>query len=144
MSQNSVEHAMRICKSENLPLHVIFILDSELPDSIFDKLTMEGYLGERPGKIVHQAVLQEYEIKGRAKIEELCNLTKEKDLECNTVFQKGNFLENCRKIISEREIKHIIITRLKRSSLSRFIFGSAIDQLKKEFPNVVFEVFEEE
>ena len=91
MSQNSVEYAMRICKSENLPLHVIFILDSELADSIFDQLTMEGYLGERPGEIVHQAVLQEYEIRGRAKLEELCNLAKENDFECNTVFQKGNF-----------------------------------------------------
>lgn len=144
MSQNSVEHAMRICKSENIPLHVTFILDSELADSIFDQLTMEGYLGDRPGEIVKQAVLTEYEIRGRAKIEELCNLAKENDLECNTVFQKGNFLENCRNIISEKKIKHIVITRLKRSNLSRFIFGSAIDQLQKEFPDIVFEVFEEE
>lgn len=143
MSQTSVEHAMRICKSENLPLHVTFILDSELADSIFDQLTMEGYLGERPGEIVHKAVLQEYEIRGRAKLEKICNLAKEECIECNIVFQKGNFLENCRNIISEKKIKHIVITRHKRSNLSRFIFGSAIDQIRKEFPDIVFEVFDE-
>ena len=144
MSQTSVDHAMRICKSENLPLHVTFILDSELADSIFDQLTMEGYLGDTPGKKLREAVLDEYEQRGREKLEILCNLAKENDVQCNIVFQKGNFLENCRDVISEKQIHHIVITRHKRSNLSRFIFGSAIDQIQKEFPDIVFEVFEEE
>lgn len=144
MSQTSVEHAMRLCKSDDIPLHVTFILDSELADSIFNQLTMEGYLGDKPGEKLREAVLEEYEMRGRAKIEMLCNLAKENNLECNTVFQRGNFLDNCRNIISEKQIKHIVITRLKRSHLSRFIFGSAIDQLKREFPDIEFEVFEEE
>ncbi|MFH1514983.1 MAG: universal stress protein [bacterium] len=144
MSQKSVEHAMRICREKELPLHVTFILDSEIAEHIFDQLTTEGFLGDRPGELVQNAVMAEYEIRGRTKIEEICNMARQNGVECNTVFKKGNFLEQCRNIISLKKIEHIVITRRKRSNLSRFIFGSVIEQLRKEFTDVVFEVFDEE
>lgn len=144
MSQKSVEHAMRICRDKKLPLYVTFILDSEIAEHIFDQLTTEGFLGDKPGELVQNAVMAEYEIRGRAKIEEICNMARQNDVECNTVFEKGKFLDLCRNIISDRKIEHIVITRLRRSNLSRFIFGSAIQQLQKEFSDVVFEVFDEE
>ena len=144
MSQKSVTHAMKICRDKKLPLNVTFILDSELAEHIFDQLTTEGFVGDKPGELVQKAVLEEYEIRGRAKIEEVCIMARQNGVECHTVFEKGKFLDLCRNIISDRKIEHIVITRLKRSNLSRFIFGSAIAQLQKEFIEVEFEVFDEE
>ena len=144
MSHMSVEHALRCCRTENKSLKAVFILDNDLPDFIFDKLTMEGYIGDKPGKIIHDAVMQTYEIRGRAVIEDICRESTESGVKCDTIFLEGNFLESCRNIISGQKIDRVVITRRKRSILSKFIFGSAIDQLMKEFKNVIFEVFEEE
>ena len=144
MSYTSVDHAMRICRAENKPITAAFILDSDLAKHIFDQLTMEGYIGDEPGKRIHDAVMQEYEIRGMAMMEEICIMAKDSGVECNTLYRKGNFLQNCREILSTMDIDRVVITRRKRSNLSRFIFGSAIDELMHEFNKVVFEVFEEE
>jgi hypothetical protein len=71
MSFVSVDHAIKESKTGNKPLYVTFIFDSDLADSIFDKLTMEGFIGDSPGERVRKAVLEECEIRGSKSIEEI-------------------------------------------------------------------------
>ncbi len=45
---------------------------------------------------------------------------------------EGEFVVECLKAIKEKKPEITILTRAERSSLSRFLFGSAVNRLKQK------------
>ncbi len=139
----SINYAIDIAKKKGLQLLVLFVMDSKLPESIFKKLEDEAYLGYKPSEEAYRHILEEYEDRGKILLKEIKEMTDKEKVPCKTVFREGDFLEECQKLLGEEKVLTAIVTRKKRSSLSRFILGSDISKLM-DTANCSFEIFDEE
>jgi nucleotide-binding universal stress UspA family protein len=132
-----------MAKRTKSQLLVLFVMDSKLPESIFKKLEDEAYLGYRPSEEAYRHILEEYEDRGKSLLKEIKVMADKEKVPCKTVFREGDFFEECEKLLEEENIRTSIVTRKKRSSLSRFILGSDLNSLM-ETANCAFEIFDEE
>ena len=131
-SQKTIEHALNFAKKEAASLIALFVIDPDLPELIFSKLIDIGFMGEKPGEEVMKALLKEYRIRGDEKLKEIKKLAEKKGIECKTILKTGNFAKECLKIINEQKPLLVVLTRAKRSNISRFLFGSAVNEIKKK------------
>ena len=129
-SPKTIDLAIEKVKKEKSSLTALFVLDSEMPGSILEKLTDSGFTGEKPSQELHDSILTEYRERGRKKLEEIEDLAKRMDVPFSAVIREGDFTSECLSEIKDRRSDIVIITRKKRSSLSRFIFGSPIEQIR--------------
>ncbi len=143
LSCRSINYAIEMAKKGGAQLLVLFVMDSKLPESIFKKLEDEAYLGYRPSEEAYKHILEEYEDRGKVLLKEIKAMAEKENVPCKTVFREGDFFEECEKLLNEEKIRTAIVTRKKRSSLSRFILGSDINKLM-ETANCSFEIFDEE
>ncbi|MFQ5862365.1 MAG: universal stress protein [Candidatus Brocadiales bacterium] len=143
LSCRSINYAIEMARKRNSQLLVLFVMDSKLPESIFKKLEDEAYLGYKPSEEAYKHIIEEYEDRGKALLKEIKAMADKESVPCDTVFREGDFFEECEKLLTERKIQTAIVTRKKRSSLSRFILGSDINKLM-ETANCSFEIFDEE
>ncbi len=124
--------AIEKAKEEGATLTALFILDSEIPASIFDKLTDIGFAGEKPSQQLQDSILIEYRDMGQRKLEEIAGMVKESGVTFEALLKEGDFATECIDVIREKKSDLVIVTRKNRSSLSRFIFGSPLEQIKRE------------
>ncbi|MCB7128583.1 MAG: universal stress protein [Candidatus Brocadiales bacterium] len=143
LSCRSINHAIDLTRKRGLQLMVLFVMDSKLPESIFRKLEDEAYLGYMPSEEAYRHILEEYEERGKLLLSEIKAMADKEHVPCKTVFREGDFFEECEKLLAEEKMQTAIVTRKKRSSLSRFILGSDINKLM-EMANCPFEIFDEE
>ncbi len=139
----SINYAIGMAKRTKSQLLVLFVMDSKLPESIFKKLEDEAYLGYRPSEEAYRHILEEYEDRGKTLLKEIKVMADKEKVPCKTVFREGDFFEDCEKLLEEENVRTSIVTRKKRSSLSRFILGSDLNSLM-ETANCTFEIFDEE
>ena len=131
-SPKTIELALEKVKEEGSSLSALFVLDSEMPGSILEKLTDAGFTGEKPSQELHDSILTDYRERGKKKLDEVEKLAKEMNVPFTAIIREGDFTLECLAEIKDRKSDMVITTRKKRSSLSRFIFGSPIEQIRNE------------
>ncbi len=131
-SNKCVKEAVEIACEENAKLIILFVVDYEVPQKILDKLTEEGWIGGKPTENLFNAVLDEYSIQGKDKISEIEEMAKNKGVHYKSIVRKGKFVDETLAVIEAEKVNLIMVTRRKRSGLSRFIFGSAVAELKEK------------
>lgn len=131
-SDKSIQEAVDIACKQNAILINLFIVDYEVPQKIFDSLTEEGWIGGKTTENLYNAVLDEYSVLGKEKIIEIEEAAKNKGVKYKSIIRSGTFLDVALSVTSEEKVNMIIVTRRKRSHLSRFFFGSAVAELKKK------------
>ncbi len=131
-SNKCVKEAVEIASKENAKMIILFVVDYEVPQKIFDKLTEEGWIGGKPTENLFNAVLDEYSVQGKDKISEIKEMAKSSGIDYKSIVRRGKFLDVTLSVVEAEKINLIIVTRRKRSALSRFIFGSAVAELKEK------------
>ncbi len=131
-SPKTIELALEKVKEKGSSLSALFVLDSEMPGSILEKLTDAGFTGEKPSQDLHDSILTDYRERGKKKLDEIEKLAKEMDVPFTAIIREGDFTSECLAEIKDRKSDIVITTRKKRSSLSRFIFGSPIEQIRDQ------------
>lgn len=131
-SPKTVELALDKAKGEGAMLTTLFILDSGMPESVFEKLTDIGFTGEKPSKQLQESILTEYRERGKRKVAEIERFAEERGVSFESIIKEGNFTSECLAAIEEKDADLVILTRRKRSNLSRFIFGSPLEEVKME------------
>ena len=131
-SPKTIDLALEKVKAEKSSLTALFVLDSEMPGSILEKLTDAGFTGEKPSQELHDSILTEYRERGKNKLEEVEKMAKEMDVPFIAIMREGDFTSECLAEIKYRNADTVITTRKRRSTLSRFIFGSPIEQIRNE------------
>lgn len=129
-SPKTVELAIEKARDEKADLTALFVLDSGMPESIFEKLTDIGFTGDKPSQQLRDSILVEYRERGKAKLGEIEAQAADMGISCGSIVKEGDFREECLSLIKEKKADLVIITRKKRSSLSRFIFGSPLEEIK--------------
>ena len=131
-SDKCVKEAVGIASKENAKLIILFVVDNEVPQKIFDSLTEEGWIGGKTTENLYNAVLDEYSIQGKEKISEIEVAAKSKGVDYQSVIKRGTFLDVALSVAEKEQVSLILVTRRKRSRLSRFFFGSAVAELKEK------------
>ncbi len=131
-SPKSISTALDIAGKQQAELVILFILDYELSQSITERLTQEGWIGGKATEELHHAILKEYFTQGKLKIVDIEEQARKNNIPCRPVYCWGKFVEVALKVIKKEQVDLIIVTRRKRSNLSRFIFGSPVAELKEK------------
>lgn len=130
-SDKCVKEAVDIASKENAMLIILFVVDYEVPQKIFDSLTEEGWIGGKTTENLFNAVLDEYSVQGKDNIMEIEEMAKKMGVDYKSIVRRGTFLDVAVSVADEEGVSMIIVTRRKRSGLSRFLFGSAVAELKE-------------
>lgn len=130
----TVEEAIATAKSENAELIVLFVNDAQIPGMIFERMTDYDFIGDKPSEELSTAIQREYCLRGNALLDEIEKKAKAEGVRCKTIIEGGEFVDACLKMVERYRVDLIIVNRLKRSSLSRFFFGSAVDKLAANAP----------
>ena len=131
-SDKCIKEAVDIASKESAKLVILFVVDNEVPQKIFDSLTEEGWIGGKTTENLFNAVLDEYSVQGKEKILEIEAAAKSKGVHYKSVIKMGTFLDVALSVAEEEQVSLILVTRRKRSRLSRYFFGSAVAELKEK------------
>lgn len=129
-SPRAVDVALAKTEEQEGKLITLFVVDVELPASIFERLEGTGIVGERPGQAVQDALMEEYKRQGTLQLAEVSRRAAERGIEVEEVIKIGVFADECIKAIKGNDISVAVLTRQHKSHLSRFIFGSPIKQIQ--------------
>lgn len=127
----SASEAINIAKQNRAELVVLFVLDIEFAENIVNKLTDEGWIGGKPSEQLYMSLLREYKLQSEARTSEIEEQAKKEDVKVRSIIKSGAILEQTLKIVTLENPDLIFISRRKRSSLSRLIFGSLANALQK-------------
>lgn len=130
----SVDLALSLAKKSNRPLLAVFIADLRLTESISGKVVDIGFLGDSVSTHIEEAVLKDYEARGRKELEEVKAKSGELGVRCEIMLLRGYYVEEILRIAGDREIEDIIVSRAERSNLSRKLLGSAVNDLLEKAP----------
>ena len=130
----SVDLALSLVKKTQRPLLAVFIADLRLTDGISGKVVDIGFLGDSVSTHIEEAVLKDYEARGRRELEEVKDKAGALGVQCEIMIRRGYYVDEILKISAEREIEDIIVSRAERSNLSRKLLGSAVNDLLEQAP----------
>ncbi len=130
----SVDLALSLVKKTNRPLLAVFIADLRLTEEISGKVVDIGFLGDSVSTHIEEAVLKDYEARGRKELEEVKRKAGALGVECETVIRRGYYVEEILKLARERDVEDIIVSRAERSNFARKLLGSAVNDLLENPP----------
>lgn len=133
-SPKAIEYALQTAKKENAELVSLFVIDTNIPGSVFQRLHEMDLIGEKPSEELSEALMKEYRQRGYEKLEEVEKKAKKSNIHCATYIEEGEFADEVLKMIKKLSVSLVILTRSHRSNISRFIFGSAVNDLIKQAP----------
>ncbi len=129
-SPKAIDVAFERVRTQGGKLIILFIVDQAMTTSIFDRLEGNMAMGDQPGQEVQEALVREYQRQGEQQLSEIVARAEQAGMATETVFKAGDFAEQCIQIIREYDIAAAVVTRSRRSQLSRFIFGSPIKRIQ--------------
>lgn len=133
-SGEAISYALSIAKNKDADLFVLFILDSIVPATIFEKLTDIGFIGDKPSSELKEAISNEYEEQAVQLLSDIKARAADKGISCKTFIEQGDFTEKCLEAIARFAADMIILNRTRKSALSRLLIGSKIDRLLRKAP----------
>ncbi|GJQ57980.1 MAG: universal stress protein [Candidatus Scalindua sp. AMX11] len=130
-SNKCIKEAIDVASKGNIPLIILFVIDEEIPQKILEKMREDGWIGGKPTESLFNAVLEEYSVQGREKVAEIEEMAKSRGLEFKSIIRKGTFIEEALAVAEAENVSLILVTRRKRLSMSRFLFGSAVAEIQE-------------
>ena len=142
-SPRCIELALQTAAARQAELIVLFVLDEEVLKTVTKKLTEDGWIGGKPSEQFLAALRQEYREQAQAKIQEVEKAARLKGISVKSFSREGNLVKEALALRQQEKIDLVIVTRRKRSRLSRFLFGSAVADLMMQAPCPVKVIDEE-
>jgi len=142
-SPRCIETALQIAAERQAELLVLFVLDAEILPAVSRKLTEDGWIGGKPSEQFVAALRQEYKEQAQTKLREVEAAAAAKNIVVHTLSRQGHLVKEALALCKQEKIDLIIVTRRKRSRLSRLLFGSAVADLKRQASCTVKVVDEE-
>jgi nucleotide-binding universal stress UspA family protein len=130
-SNKCIKEAIDVASKGNVLLIILFVVDEEIPQKILEKMTEDGWIGGKPTESLFNAVLEEYSVQGREKVAEIEEMAKSRGVEFKSIIRKGTFIEEALAVAEAENVSLILVTRRKRLSMSRFLFGSAVAEIQE-------------
>lgn len=130
-SPKSVAKALELAQKDKAELLLLFILDDDLPLSIIDEMSEKAWVGGKPSRDLQISILRKYFSQGKEKLREIELEAERCGVPYRSIYARGGFAAVALGVIAREEVDLVIVARRKRSSLSRFIFGSPVAEIEK-------------
>jgi nucleotide-binding universal stress UspA family protein len=130
----SVDLALSLVKDSAKSLLAVFVIDNKVTDAISGRIVDIGFLGDRVSTKLENAILKDYEARGKAELEDVKARAAEIGVKCELLIRRGDFVEECLKIAREKKVEDMVVSRAERSNISRKLFGSAVNELLERAP----------
>lgn len=141
-SSEAIDFALDYADKEHAKLVVLFVVDARVPNLVFEELTDSGFIGEKPSGELKTAIENEHRKQAKEKSDEVRKLADVRGLDYDLYLEEGDFFELSLQAIYRSAADLIILTRPRRSPLTRLFSSSAVDQLSRRAPCEV-KIFEE-
>jgi nucleotide-binding universal stress UspA family protein len=138
----SMEHALGICRDEGATLIAAHVHDPEITQSLERRALTSGFLGERVGEKIHQALEEDDHLRIDVQLREVAAEAERAGIECRTLQAEGRFAPVVMRLATEHGATRVIIARERRSLLARLVFGSPADELRRA-PGLSLDVIDE-
>ena len=141
-SQDAIEYAIGLAKKEKAKLVVLYIIETELTNEVFDKFTDIGFIGDKPSTQLTEAIMKEYRQRGYEEMGKVQIRAMEENVDFDAVTTHGDFVEKTLEVIERYQIDTAVAIRRKQSTFWKYFSRSIVDELIESAPCKV-EVFEE-
>lgn len=140
--QDAVEYAVNLTKKEKAKLVVLYIIETELTNEVFDKFTDIGFIGDKPSTRLVEAITKEYRQRGYEEINKVQVRATEENIDFVAVTTQGDFVEKTIEVIEKYKIDTAVAIKKKRSAFLEYFSRSVVDELVERAPCRV-KIFEE-
>lgn len=141
-SQDAIEYAVNLAKKEKAKLVVLYIVETELTNEVFDKFTDIGFIGDKPSTQLTEAIMKEYRQRGYEEMGKVQIRAMEENVDFDAVTTQGDFVEKAIEVIERYKVDVAVAIKRKRSVFLKYFSKSVVDDLVERAPCKV-EVFEE-
>ena len=132
VAPKTIEASISLAKEKNAELVVMFVIDSEYADKVATTLQDLGWIGNKPSHNFYDSLLNEYRIQAETKLDEIARQAKLEKIPFRAIIRTGHLISVALQVAHLEEPDLIVITRRKHSKLSRFIFGSLSNSMRKK------------
>ncbi|MFQ5329360.1 MAG: universal stress protein [Thermodesulfobacteriota bacterium] len=143
MSEKALEFAVGQAKASGAELTVLYVIDTNLADEVFDKFTDIGFMGDKPSTQLTEAIMKEFRQRGYEDLGRVQVKAMEEGVAYNPMTVQGDFFRCAMEEIERRKADIVVAVKRKESVLARYFYKSPVDELKKSASCEVV-IFEEE
>ncbi|MBN2566354.1 MAG: universal stress protein [Candidatus Eisenbacteria bacterium] len=129
-----VDGAIRRAVEDRAELVVFYVLDSLMPMGVRQQVSDEGFLGEAPSGRILRALMRERKRQGLGELERISREARARGVACRTELAEGDFLSRSLEAARTEAPSIIFVARRDRSTLSRLVSGSRVEDLKEAAP----------
>ncbi len=123
-SLSAARKAIELAKSRASKLFVTIALDPEEGRRLSERFAEIGFMGEKIGDQVSQALREEYSLRGSHLLDEVAQWAAREGVECETAVEVGDPAEIARSAAEEKKVDAVFLLSERRSWLSRFLKGA--------------------
>ena len=127
-SKQALEFAVRRACEAKLTLRVVYVLEESIIKAVERELAEIGFIGDKPGHEVAEALQKEHTSRGQKIIDELGRLAKVQNVSLEQEFVTGYYCQVCDEFARKNFVAELVLVSLKRGFLQK-IFSS--DELKQ-------------
>jgi nucleotide-binding universal stress UspA family protein len=125
-----------LAAERNGKLLALYIIDTQVADAVFDKLTDLVFVGERPSSQLANAILEEYTNRARECLEEVAKAAARRGVECETRLERGQALEHVMNVAHGHAAREILLAEPERSFFLQFVSPSLAHSVRRAGFNV--------
>jgi nucleotide-binding universal stress UspA family protein len=142
-SPKSMATAVQLAAERDTGLVAVFALDEDTAEKTVDKLSAEGWIGDSQAAGFYESVIAERRRVGEKKLAEAGRLASERGVPFESAVVSGPFGVVVGGQSEARTPSVVVVTRRKRTQLSRRVLGSVVAELQESLPVEVVVVDEE-
>ncbi len=110
------------------PVVAYFAVDPHMADRLTRHLSEDNMLDASSCETLEQAMIDEYEARGRKKLAEVVAAARTLEVACTSELARGDFIAGCLAIAQRLEVDEVFIARHPASPLGRYLFEGGIDE----------------
>ena len=104
-----------------------FAVDPHMTDQLTRHLSEDTMLDARSCETLERALVDEYEARGRRKLDEVAAAAHAAGVESAAELERGDFIRGCLACARRRRVADVYVPRRHDSPLGRYLFGRGID-----------------
>lgn len=109
-----------------------FAVDPHMTDRLTRHLSEDIMLDARSCETIERALVDEYEARGRRKLDDVAEAAREAGVDCSTESERGDFIRGCLACAERHDAADVFLPRHPDSALGRYLFDGGIEaQLKR-------------
>ena len=128
--ENATRAAMRRARKDGAEILVALVVDTQFAQQAIRDLQQQGWVGPEPSEKLEGALIEECETFGQDCLDRIRDLLAGQDIHLECIVRRGDFVRETVRLIKKHRADLLILPRRKRSSLSRFFLGSAVQEIR--------------